>query len=453
MLDELEYLILATHYLLAAGCACYFILLRRGVVDLFSLAFLGSLIYALPAFLPADSFYVKNYFIYWMVIAGITATAVIFDNTRFSKLDVRQASRVSITTFLAWCALFAMALFIFTILNYGWVGLFRLDDEIDRPERLLYLYSTFVSLGACTAFLHKRRGYLILFLFFVIFRFLGGDRTQIAMVLFSFMLLAPYRVVDRKKGNGRGRALMVVSCAALIIIGIYGKSLYTAFLATLRTDVSIIEAFHEVQDARNRTNDILTNLKVSEPYHINSMLGSVVEDDFRVDESYLHRVLWQFLPFSSRFGSDLHLFSNAVKSRYYSGWRDRTGVGATFWGEAYANLRMAGVILFLLVFLLCLYVMNVLLRTSSTLLTPAIALMGAYLGLYIHRNSLFQIIGHEKRILYVLIFLLLLTWFVMQVRASLAVGAGRARARRSHIDPYGDLIKASSPHSGVRHRM
>lgn len=200
--------------------------------------------------------------------------------------------------------------------------------------------------------------------------------------------------------------ITIFGLLAIAVLGIYGKMIYSVSgaLYSQGPDVAL-NLFRDYQ-ALN-----MSGLRGTEPYGIDRMLGLIISTEFRIEPNYLLELPLQFLPLSGRLSDSLHHFSESVKYKFYSDWSDTAGVGATYWGEGYAVFGVVGIFLYLGLFLIVLFVINRGFLSGTAVGSSLYAICGIYWGFYIHRNSLFQMVGHLTKYIYIFLSLYIFCMF------------------------------------------
>ncbi len=155
---------------------------------------------------------------------------------------------------------------------------------------------------------------------------------------------------------------------------------------------------------KNDVWDIAT--KDFEPNGIYLILVHLTEGGIEYNLFDLISGLLAFLPGSSALGIDPHIFSNAVKLKYYSSWSDAAGVGANFWAQGWVVGGLIGVLIFCIgLILLLIWLDRIMIRTEDPAIQALLVALVAVLAFYIQRNTLEQILSFAGR--YTVIFFLI----------------------------------------------
>lgn len=109
---------------------------------------------------------------------------------------------------------------------------------------------------------------------------------------------------------------------------------------------------------------------------------------------YLHRVFLVILPISF---TDIHVFQREYKDTFFSDWSSAAGAGGNIISEIYWSLGWAG---FLLSGGLYVFLISVLASRRWNIFGALWPILVVFFSFYIWRNSLFSMISHEKKFIY-----------------------------------------------------
>lgn len=380
---------------------CYFFIKKRSL-DLNFVAFFGFTTYFFP-FLMHDSLANNVYLVSSIILLNFIFYVFIYDYLTLGKESVDFAlsdTRVIKSFFISGYVVTAIA-FVFLALEVGVNGFFQ--GKTDRTYNL-HLYGVFislVSLGFLYSFYLKKKKLLVFYLVFLLLLFLSGTRTHIVLCFMALLILIE---VEKPSSSLLKRVFKIKFIVALMIIsfiGLYGKDFYASFIFAGGFNQGFVDVFL----ARVDNGGFIGALNRTEPYHTSSILQKVVEDEYRIETNYIMSLPIHFLPISSPFTDTLHFFSTSIKEHFYSGWSESSGIGGNYWAEGYALFGLAGVFLFSFVYLFILFLLDLGFRKSGFRFRPLLALVGVFWAFYIQRNSIFQIISHDKRVVYTFLFL------------------------------------------------
>lgn len=389
-------LLFITSYVLVTFLLVFFIMRRR--VDVFFVAFIGSIFYFLPALLPSDKIYEQTIIVYWVYLTSLVAGSVLFD-LNYKGKGVRLVSDVNKVFYHRmqfFLALLSVSFLLAQVVEYGILDFFTNKQSQERGGYLSTLYAVFVLLGFSVSLFNRVRAWIALFSVLLLFMFVSGSRTQVVISFFCLLVYWGTQGGEFKKIFG---FWSLVALLSILILGVYGKDIYAAISYTVLYGGNYFENLIFISSQNG--GGLILKLKTSEPFWIDQMFGKIMVDGLVIDPSYLLGLPLQFLPFSGAAGGDLHYFSNTIKYQYFSHWGDSAGVGATYLGEGYANFGIVGLVFYIILANMVLYLLNVFIRFGNAIYSPLLSVLAAYWCFYIHRNSLFQMISHTKKYVYV----------------------------------------------------
>lgn len=256
------------------------------------------------------------------------------------------------------------------------------------------IFISFFSIGFLYSFVYCRK-ILIYFIIILMLLFISGDRTALVILIFSCAMLFlgkyPISLISKLL-----KYTFLIPFTLILFIGLYGKVLYSSIVLSISNDENFLTVFFTIVKSKS----LYEVVSMSEPFHTFGMLVKVVENQFHIDSSYLLELPFHFLPISGPFTDTLHHFSTEIKNNFYSSWSTNAGVSSNFWAEGYAVFGLYGVIIFSLFYSIFIFIFNYLNNKISVFYQPLIIIAGVFFSFYIQRNSLFQIMSHEKRIIY-----------------------------------------------------
>lgn len=381
--------------------------------DLFTVAYFSAAAYFLPAWFPSYPISDGTYIVWSLVLSSIAAAALLADlakamaHTPAVSWTLSEGSRsdrlfTSVVTFLC------LALFGFILLRTGLSG-FLLGKSGVIPGGSIGVYYLWVTLlGFLTLLSYIQNSWFVLTLCVIqyLLLFASGDRTHMTMALVASVL---YAFIS----SGR-RSLLGYFCsirpatfsvfAIVLFLGMFGKLIYAASPILYQRGLAGVFEY-----ANGLSVGLREALYMTEPYHTQSILEYAVGSRVSFDSDYLYKLPLQLLPWSGGLGGDAHVQSQMVKDAFFSDWSDSAGVSSNFWAEGYLLSGYLGVILFCFYYLVVIFLLNIALHRLRGCTLVVTLFMGAYWAFYVQRNSLFQILSHEKRIFYVTILVLLLS--------------------------------------------
>jgi len=379
-------------YLLAIVLAAIYF--ARRSVDVFTFAFLSSAIYFSPALLPTYRIEDGAYYIYLCVLALLVSMAHIqrqvFGN---SPLVGKAVDAAEARYFLRG------ALVIYVPVALYWAADFvgtTVRSKVDVSGGVLH-YAAVVLLGYVFASaLVLRRWWLALvgalhYLLLVI----SGDRTQLVISIVAVLILySSFQTYTLARLVRRIRLAFVSLAIAAVSVGIFGKDIYGAYFDSLAGE-SFVDALG------SRLNATISNPSERfEPYHVQKVLNFAIGYDDRIDSSYLDSLPVQLMPMAGEIGGDVHVQSEIVKSLYFSTWSEDAGVSSNFFAEGFLLFGYVGAVVFSAIYVFGVSVFSWLMTRGRVGHRVLASFGSAFWVFYIHRSSLFQIVGHEKRIFY-----------------------------------------------------
>lgn len=238
----------------------------------------------------------------------------------------------------------------------------------------------------------------------IFFVFVGGDRT--IPVLYAIVVFSVYcRGVSPLQIATKGNPLITGTLVTLVPILAVSKSIYT-LLPNSGFSVALLKDVF--------SKDFWTYLAQDfEPTHTHSILLNSQSDKIPYTLSDLFSGLWSFLPGSSYFGVDPHAFSLAVKHQFYSSWSDTTGVGASFWAQAWVVGGFGGVLLFFTLVALTLRILEGQFnKINNNERWPVGLSLLSIVGFYLQRNSLEQVLSFGGRYLFLFLIAIAISNFL-----------------------------------------
>lgn len=399
---------LAIYWSLMVVLGAYFF---RRRFDIFTLAFLSCCVYFIPAALPIGRVETGAYAIYIAVFVLLSGAAVAFDARATTGRDAAPMDVNRLRVYYRGVLLIYLPTLVAFVALRGDVVA---TTKGDSGGGLLY-YFTCAILGylfVISLGLRKKFG-LTLALASYAWLVFTGDRTQFVIAAFAAAIffsvtysLSPRAMVKKAKPY---QLLLLV---AVLFVGLFGKNLYGAYYDSQAGRdfwISLNERFRDMAESPARR---------FEPYHVQSILELAVEGDDRIDSGYLWWVPVQFLPFAGDLGSNVHDQSETVKQLYFSNWSDKSGVSSNFFAEGFLLWGYAGAALFAVIYALFLFLFATAMRRRSLVARLWLSYGAVFWAFYLHRSSLLQIISHEKRIVYSMILVVVVSKLLHTVRKS-----------------------------------
>jgi hypothetical protein len=370
--------------------------------DVITLAFLSCCVYFIPAALPAYPVEAGAYLVYFAVFLFLVLAAAMFDRRKHQKDPVLPDPARLKVYYRGLMLIYVPTIIAFVTLSSDVAVTTK--DEGGGGGLLYYFLSAILGyLFVASLALRKRVGLVVVLVNYAWFIF-TGDRTQFVIAVLAVVIFfTAYHPISIKAAFGRLKPYQLLLGLALVFVGLFGKNLYGAYF-----DWQTGHAFGEA--LADRFEDMASSpAKQFEPYHVQSILDMAIESNDRISSDYLMWIPVQFLPFAGDLGSNVHDQSELVKQLYFSSWSDKSGVSSNFFAEGFLLWGYFGALLFagLYVGMLSMFATVI---SRGGLVTRLGASFGAvFWAFYIHRSSLLQIISHEKRIIYSILLVVLVS--------------------------------------------
>lgn len=384
----------------------YFLIKKRNF-DLNFVGFLGFIAYFFPLFFIKFNEDISVHILASLILFLFLFYTILYD-LLIPQSSMNSKPKMNNPTFFTVLYVLTAFLLFLIIIQTGTNGL--LSNKTDRTYNL-HVYNLFVatvSMGFVYSFYFKFKKQFVFYLILIFLLFLSGTRTHLVMAAFTLFVLSNSTENKKFLFNSILSAKFLFLVGGISFLGIFGKDIYASTILSLSTDRNFIEIFtHRIEGS-----SFIQIISKTEPFHTSSIFQKIVIDDFIINKDYIFELPYHFLPISSPFTDSLHVFSKAVKDHYFSGWSDNSGVGGNFWAEGYSLFGFSGVILFVLIYLKVLFLFDLGFRKFPNFYKPIFVLSGVFWAFYIQRNSLFQIISHDKRLIYTFMLILFLSLFV-----------------------------------------
>lgn len=238
--------------------------------------------------------------------------------------------------------------------------------------------------GLIVAISLGRRGFATIFGTLVLVYFVAGDRTVIA-VLGAAIFIQQYF----------GRAFLPVAIRPAIAIPsavglaaiVFGKSIYLSV-----KDWSLDPLLLTFSSGR-----FITNLAYFEPFVVHNQMEVVTARGFDYPLwEVVKGSLGQLLLIPSLFGIDSSSFNVMFTDEFYPGIS--YGLAFNYWAQGYAVGRELGIVGFAAIFVIALVSADVVARKVTGARRAFVLLVGALVAVYIHRNSLENILAIVRQL-------------------------------------------------------
>lgn len=378
----------------------------------------GFLVYFFPAFFSVSkSSEVFGYLCFPLIflISTMVLYDLIFSKSFFFNLLTKKASfiekRNDMNFFSVVSVVFTFFLFSLLFYQTGVEGFFSSKTDRSYNAHVYNLFISFLCIGTVLSF-YINTWHKYIYIFFLFILFLSGDRTAVIISLLAVFFSVTF--------NSRRFSFIsiifnfrtITTILFVIFIGVYGKSFYGSIAVSYVNDEPFFAVFYNsIKDS-----GFMESFEKTEPFHIMSIFSKVVESDYVIDSQYLVNLPYHFLPITTPFTDTLHHYSLLLKNEFFSSWGESSGVAANFWAEGFSNFRIFGVVLFSLCYCLILFFFQILVHRFPVYFVPFFGLMASYIGFYIHRNSVFQILSHSKRVFYGFLLLTIIVTLLLRIK-------------------------------------
>jgi len=390
---------IALFYAVAIVGAYYFIL-RRPVFDFVSAGFFGCVVYFMPGFhgllfnpyypddFPIEIVSNATYAVWIAAMLGSIVTGLLYNPAPLGPAARREMAQ-PFTTPIADFAIIGLlgASFIVAILSGG-DALFSPDknDVLSVQDRPVILFATLSQVTLALFLVQKRYLVAIPSIFAVAFLVFVGFRAELAIASLSILVWIAHRNGIRSFFKLRNLFLLT-----FVVVFLFAyKFLY----------ISVKMGRWDMVAQIIQSSDFLSSIFLkSEPFITQSILNEVIARDFHIDFSNFVASFASIIPFSNvitslsvdqiAFNFQEQLFPNL-----------RYGVASNIYANFYAGLGYPGVVVYIFIQNVALvYISKYMIRRDG-FAKLALALIGAFIAFYIHRNDIANSITLVNRSLY-----------------------------------------------------
>lgn len=362
-------------------------------VDVFTFAYISSAIYFIPGLIPAFDVEPGSHAIYSCVLIFLVLAAFVHQSVRKPGKGCLPVDEPRMQLF------YRSALVLYVPAAMVWLLELAgspIESKSDADGGLIH-YAAAVSLGYVFIGALALGRWTVVGVCLVNYGLIviSGDRTQLLIAIIAALMfhatVRRWSILDLAVSV---RPPILLAGFVALAIGIFGKDVYGAYFDTFAGD-DFIAALE-----RRATDTIRDPSGRFEPYHVQKILNYAVRYDDRVSPDYLFLLPMQVLPMSGEVGGDVHAQSRIIKRMYFPEWREDAGVSSNFFAEGFLLFGYVGALLFAFIYALGVFMLARLVVGRNPVLRVAGCFGAAFWVFYIHRSSVFQIIGHEKRVFY-----------------------------------------------------
>lgn len=378
----------------------YFFIFRVRLFDLFSLAYLSSIVYFLPALYGIDiwgvALHENVYIVFMLVQFYIFLFAILYNNfiIKFAIPKLFNAPKIT------YQILFLIGLFVIAVvIYYGGITVFFKDkSEMNLPSSLSIFWRISGTLLLLYGYLLTDRKLFYSGFFILLLTFIAHDRTATALSFLALFLLFSKEPISLLKKYFKYIPIILF----FVVLMMFGK-LFHAMVHIINSGGT----YHDALSIILRINDFTKLITTTEPFVIQLILNKIISQDFIIKTDYLYDLPLYLLPVTSIFGVDSAVFNDIIQSEIFTQFKSRS-IAYNFWAEGYANGGWVMLNFFIIIWCIGIVFLNHLIKTNSLFFKGLASIMGAYWVFYIHRNSLFSIITYERHFFYFSIILLII---------------------------------------------
>lgn len=389
----------------------YFFVFRRKVFDFVSAGFFGCVIYFMPGFhgllfnpyypddFPIEPISFATYAVWIFALSGSIITGLIYNPAPLGPLH-REAmlrpftfpmSDIMINGILGISFIFALAT--------GGSELFSPDknDVLSVQDRSIILFAVLSQVTLVLFIVQKKYVTAIPAVMAVAFLVFVGFRAELAIAALSIAIWIAYRDGIRSFFKMRN----MIPLASIVFFLFAYKFLYISVKMGRWDMVS-----QTIQDTQFFENIFLK----SEPFITQSILNEVIVRDFQIStDSFsasfisiipLSNILTSFTAEQIAFNFQEQLFPNL-----------KYGVASNIYANFYAGFGYVGILIYVVLQNTILTLISRAMMRPNGFLKLALAMVGAFMAFYIHRNDIANSITLINRSLYCCLALWLLTEF------------------------------------------
>lgn len=427
---------LSISYIAALSFSWFFFIRRQRPIDVYTLALMAATVWFFPLILGRDLRH--NDLHGGVYVVGIVVTLVILvaadlgnrraacPHSAFSDTPPlgggkpTQALKLSAFEFnygrvlLAVTVLLSLAVWTLTS------GQLFFGDAVEAgvPAELMPIWRVAGSLLFLYGMATRQRVLAAAGALHVLQLFLAHDRTGLAMVGGALFLLY----------GARGATLntllrpRLVALFSLMAAGVlWGSTVFVALEGWGRSGAS--QAWKVMLGA-----NYYEQLTTAEPFLNQLVLNGILDAGYSLSPTYLLGALLQWVPSVRLLGLQSNYFNSQFQPDLFP---DATtwGMAYSYWGEGIATGGWVGFAMFVLLFAFGLRLVDHLVRSPSPIVMTAVIYAGAFLSVYIHRNSLLTLLSYQRQVAYVALSAGLLTLLVTSGRSARLKALGRRRQR------------------------
>lgn len=274
------------------------------------------------------------------------------------------------------------------------------DEQSVSYVRLLWRWINAIGFIAAIITGHGRTA--IVFLTALIIYFLAGDRTVIIITAICVAIVSGY-------GQSLFRFFLtprsIIGGIVMLMLAVFGKPIYLAVKAG-SLDV-LISAFD--MQWLNRA------VKTFEPFVQHNILDLVVRYNYQIPINDLFEgLLGQLLIIPSAFGFDSNIFNTEFMAHFGLN-KLAYGIAGNYWAQGWAVGGFLGVAFFAFIYGVILRICNDRMRKYTGCLYILYALLGTMVAVYVHRNSMDNMLSFVRQIVIAILATVILAKFIRPI--------------------------------------
>jgi len=309
-------------YLLFLIISCigviYFAAARRRF-DYFSLAFFSAIMYFLPGFFGYASYRIDGYWhdnelvdetyvVMIFVLSFLVFSGIVFSQRKLIPRLERQV-QPKYSFVLVWLIILSIIGLFGVLLTLGDVVSSNDKNEVlDGLGRWYIIFISAVTIGLPLAFAVRKKLSFFLFFLFLVFDLYLGNRSSMAISLMSLFVIAlsqnqkPVRLLDHWL------------IAVLVVFFVFFMLIIKQISSAIKFgDMSIVQSIASESDF------VINSIVHSEPFITQTVLNSVIVNNFKTGLDHVVLVLYQFIIFSGNIGLNSLSFNDYFQPFLFPG--------------------------------------------------------------------------------------------------------------------------------------
>jgi len=378
--------------------AIYFVAAKRRF-DYFSLAFFSAILYFSPGFFGYASYHINGYWYHQelvdetyavmiFVVSSLVFSGIVFSQRQsIPRLERQVEPRYSFV--LAWLIVLSfIGLFGVLLTSGGVIASHNKSEVLEGLNRWHIIFTSAATIGLPLAFAARKKLSFFLFFLFLVFDLYIGNRSGIVISLMSVFVIAlsqnqkPVRLLEHW-----------LIAALVVFFGLFMLIIKQLLAAIKFGDVSIVQAI------ASESGFLINSIVQSEPFVTQTVLNSVIVNNFKTELDHVFSVFYQFIVFSENIGLHSLSFNDYFQPTLFPAVE--YGMASNIWAQMWSAGGWLLLGLFMLFFIASIYFANKTLDSSRIIIRAGLSPVFVYWVFYIHRNDLSYQVNIDKRLLIV----------------------------------------------------